>query len=58
MKKQLKVYGTIVEMNQMTMILQVLNYLSLNEDLQLIMVLWVLSVNVEIAAPLKYLSNF
>ena len=58
MKKQLKVYGNIVEMNQMTMILQVLNYLSLNEDLQLIMVLWVLSVNVEIAAPLKYLSNF
>ena len=58
MKKQLKVYGNIVEMNQMTMILQVLNYLSLNEDLQLIMVLWVLSVNVEIAAPLKYLINF
>ena len=58
MKKQLKVYGNIVEMNQMTMILQVLNYLSLNEDLQLIMVLWLLSVNVEIAAPLKYLSNF
>ena len=58
MKKQLKVYGNIAEMNQMTMILQVLNYLSLNEDLQLIMVLWVLSVNVEIAAPLKYLSNF
>ena len=58
MKKQLKVYGNIVEMNQMTMILQVLNYLSLNEDLQLIMVLWVLSVNVEIAAPLKYLSKF
>ena len=58
MKKQLKVYGNIVEMNQMTMILQVLNYLSLNKDLQLIMVLWVLSVNVEIAAPLKYLSNF
>ena len=58
MKKQLKVYGNIVEMNQMTMILQVLNYLSLNEDLQLIMVLWVLPVNVEIAAPLKYLSNF
>ena len=58
MKKQLKFYGNIVEMNQMTMILQVLNYLSLNEDLQLIMVLWVLSVNVEIAAPLKYLSNF